>query len=61
MEWIKNTKDFLVLDGRVLADRIRDKPEHTRKLWEKCYLWFHDNFENYCLLPACPLYIELLG
>ncbi len=45
MEWVKNTKDFLLLDGRQLATEIRAKPENTRKLWEKAYLWFHDNFE----------------
>jgi len=55
MEWIKNTKDFLLLDGRVLAAKIREKPPNSRKLWEKCYLWFHDNFEMIIIIGGFVL------
>jgi hypothetical protein len=60
MEWLKNTKDFLLIDGRVLAAEIRGKPENERKLWEKGYLWFHDNFEVIIIVGGLVLLALLI-
>ena len=60
MEWLKNTKDFLLIDGRVLAAKIRGKPENERKLWEKGYLWFHDNFEMIIIIGGIILLALLI-
>ena len=60
MEWIENTKDFILLDGRILAAKIREKPEHERKLWEKSYLWFHDNFEMVIIIGGLILLVLLI-
>jgi hypothetical protein len=60
MEWLKNTKDFLLIDGRVLAAKIREKPENEQNLCEKSYLWFHDNFEMIIIIGGLVLLALLI-
>lgn len=60
MEWLNNTKDFLLLDGRQLATQIRDKPDKERLWWEVGYLWFHDNFEKIIIIGGVILLALLI-
>lgn len=60
MEWLNNTKDFLLLDGRQLAAKIRDKPDKERLWWEVVYLWFHDNFEKIIIIGGVMLLALLI-
>jgi len=60
MDYITKIKDILFLDGRKYADDIRHKQPNERKLWEKAYLWFHDNFELIIIVGGSILLIMLL-
>jgi hypothetical protein len=60
MDYLYQIKNFIFLDGREYAEKIRNIPESYRKWWQIIYLWFHDNFEMIMIAGGCILLALLL-